>query len=74
MAVSLLTVWFNIGFSPGLRFNPEEIGNIFLRNVHWLSTDYTTLYPHDKTIYIMASCRERVNLPMHYDDNNKHII
>jgi hypothetical protein len=26
-------------------FNPEDGIDMFLRNVNWLSTDYTTLYP-----------------------------
>jgi hypothetical protein len=33
----------NLGFLLGLLFNPEE-GNMFLRNVDGLSTDYVTLY------------------------------
>jgi hypothetical protein len=27
-----------------LLFNPEDGGNIFLRNVGWLPSDYTALY------------------------------
>jgi hypothetical protein len=27
-----------------LFFNPEDEGDMFLRNVDWLSTDYTALY------------------------------
>jgi hypothetical protein len=29
----------------GLFFDPEDGGDMFLRNVGWLSTDYTVLYP-----------------------------
>jgi hypothetical protein len=29
----------------GLFFGPENGGDMFLRNVGWLLTDYTTLYP-----------------------------
>jgi hypothetical protein len=29
----------------GLFFNPEDGGDIVLRNVGWLSTEYTALYP-----------------------------
>jgi hypothetical protein len=29
----------------GLFFDPEDGGDIFLRNVGWLSTDYIALYP-----------------------------
>jgi hypothetical protein len=32
-------------FLLGLFFDPEDEGDIFLRNVGWLSTDYTALYP-----------------------------
>jgi hypothetical protein len=28
-----------------LIFDPEDGSDIFLRNVDWLSTDHTTLYP-----------------------------
>jgi hypothetical protein len=30
---------------PGLFFDPEDGGGVFLRNVGWLSVDYTALYP-----------------------------
>jgi hypothetical protein len=36
---------FHTGLLLGLFFDPEDGGDIFLRNVVWLSTDYTTLYP-----------------------------
>jgi hypothetical protein len=29
----------------GLIFDPEDGGDNFLRNVGWLSADYTALYP-----------------------------
>jgi hypothetical protein len=29
----------------GLFFNPEDGGEMFLRNAGWLSADYMTLYP-----------------------------
>jgi hypothetical protein len=38
----------NTGFFSGLFFDPEDGGEIFLRNVSWISTDYTTLYPGRK--------------------------
>jgi hypothetical protein len=36
---------FHAGFLLGLFFNPEDGGNMFLRNFGWFSTDYTALYP-----------------------------
>jgi hypothetical protein len=35
------------GFLLGLFFDPEDEGDMFLRNVGWLSTDYTALYLHN---------------------------
>jgi hypothetical protein len=32
-------------FLAGLFSDPENGGDMFLRNVGWLSTDYTALYP-----------------------------
>jgi hypothetical protein len=42
---SLLAPCFHAGFFLGLFFDPEDGGDIFLRNVGWLSTGYTALYP-----------------------------
>jgi hypothetical protein len=33
------------GFLLGVFFDAEDGGYMFLRNVCWLSTDYTALYP-----------------------------
>jgi hypothetical protein len=33
------------GGKPGLFFDPEDGSDMFIRNVGWLSTDYTALYP-----------------------------
>jgi hypothetical protein len=40
-----LTDCFHAGFLLGLLFDREDGCDIFLRNVGWLSTDYTTSYP-----------------------------
>jgi hypothetical protein len=36
---------FLAGFLLGLFLDPENGSDMFLRNVAWLSMDYTTLYP-----------------------------
>lgn len=41
---------FRAGFSLGLLFNTEDERNAFLRNVAWLSTDYTPYIPEDRTL------------------------
>jgi hypothetical protein len=42
---ALLSTCFHAGFLLGLFFDSEDGGDIFLRNVGWLSADYTALYP-----------------------------
>jgi hypothetical protein len=42
---ALLTSCFNAGFLLGLFFDPEFEGDMLLRNVGRLSTNYTALYP-----------------------------
>jgi hypothetical protein len=42
--MSLLATIFHTGFLLGLFFGPEDGDDMFLRNVVWLSTDYTALY------------------------------
>jgi hypothetical protein len=42
---ALLVICFDAGFLPGLYFYPEDGGDMFLRNVGGLSTDYMALYP-----------------------------
>jgi hypothetical protein len=39
-----LVTCFHAGFLLGL-FDTEDGGDTFLRNIGWLSTDYTALYP-----------------------------
>jgi hypothetical protein len=43
----------------GLFFDPEDGGDMFLRNINWLSTDYTALYPRRQ------NCPEPVLLDLH---------
>jgi hypothetical protein len=38
----------NTGFLFGLFFDPEDGGDMFLRNVGYLSKDYMALYPEDR--------------------------
>jgi hypothetical protein len=38
------TLLYHAVFLLGLLFNSEDEGDIFLRNVRWLSTDYAALY------------------------------
>jgi hypothetical protein len=40
-----LAICFYAGILLRLFFDPEDGGDIFLRNIGWLSADYTTLYP-----------------------------
>jgi hypothetical protein len=41
----VLSTCFHSGFLLGLFFDPEDGGDMFHRNVGWLSKDYTALYP-----------------------------
>jgi hypothetical protein len=41
----MLDTCFHAGLLLCLFFDPEDGGDMFLRIVGWLSTDYTTLYP-----------------------------
>jgi hypothetical protein len=45
LPIALLATCFDSGFLLCLFFYPEDGGDMFLRNVGWLSTDYTALYP-----------------------------
>jgi hypothetical protein len=41
----MLATCFHAGFLLGLVFDPEDGGDMLMRNVGCLSTDYTALYP-----------------------------
>jgi hypothetical protein len=41
----LLDIMLHAGFLLVLFFDPEDGGDVFLRNVGRLSTDYASLYP-----------------------------
>jgi hypothetical protein len=43
--IALLATCFHDSLLLGLFLDPEEEGDMFLRNVDWLSADYTALYP-----------------------------
>jgi hypothetical protein len=43
--MNVLATCFHAGFLLNLFFDPEDGGDMFLRNVGWHSTDYTALYP-----------------------------
>jgi hypothetical protein len=42
---SLLATFSHAGFLLDLFFDPKDGDDMFLRNVGWLLTDYTALYP-----------------------------
>jgi hypothetical protein len=42
--ITLLAISYNADFLLGFSFDPEDGGGIFVRNIGWLSTDYTALY------------------------------
>jgi hypothetical protein len=48
-----ISAWHMISrcFLLGLYFDPEEGGDMFLRNVYWLSTEYTGLYPQKTELF-----------------------
>jgi hypothetical protein len=41
----MISTSFHAGVFLGLLFDPEYAGDVLLRNVGWLSTDYTVLHP-----------------------------
>jgi hypothetical protein len=60
--IALLAACFHAGF-----LLPEDGGDMFLRHVGWLSTDYTALYiPEDITLHNhrcenLKSCRQSIS-------------
>jgi hypothetical protein len=49
---SQLLACVHVGFLLSLFFDPENGGDIFLRNVGWLSTDFTALYPRRQSLTV----------------------
>jgi hypothetical protein len=41
----------------GLFFDPDDGGDMLLRNVGWLSTDYTALYPRKTELFMTTAVR-----------------
>jgi hypothetical protein len=56
---ALLATCFYAGLLFGLFFDPEDEGDMLLRNVGWFSTDYTALYPRRyNTLWIRKTIRK----------------
>jgi hypothetical protein len=47
----MLVTCFHAGFLLRLFFDPENGCDMFLRNVGGFSTEYTALYPKDRTFH-----------------------
>jgi hypothetical protein len=66
-AASFACCLLHIGFPLGLLFEPKDGGDIFLRNVGWLLTDYTALYsrrhkPFEMDPLLRAENLKHINL------------
>jgi hypothetical protein len=64
-ACHLLLLWFLARYF----FEPEDRGDIFLRNVSWNSTDYTALYPRTWYSSILEKFTELFN-NLNFQRNN----
>jgi hypothetical protein len=52
---ALLANCFHVRFLLGLFFEPEDGGDIFLRDVGSYSAEYTALYPRRSELFIFIS-------------------
>jgi hypothetical protein len=54
----LLAICFHFEFLFRLFFYPEDVGDMFFRNVGWLLTDYRTFFPTrlNSSVYNFFSC------------------
>jgi hypothetical protein len=58
-SIALLATSFYADILSGL-FDPEDGGNILLRNFDWLSTEYTLLYPRRSTLRLILLLEIRI--------------
>jgi hypothetical protein len=64
-----LATCFQAGFLLSLFFRPEYEGDMLLRNVCWLSVDYTALYPGSWNSFVLlfvATWSDRLSVLMCY--------
>jgi hypothetical protein len=52
-SLALLDSYFQAGFLIGLLFDPEDGGDMFLRNVDWLSMGYSNCQSMELYIYVV---------------------
>jgi hypothetical protein len=54
---------FHAGFLLGLLVDPDDGGDVFLRNVGWLSTGYIAFYPrrHNSSRYTRFAEKNQVS-------------
>jgi hypothetical protein len=63
-SASAISLLFQDSFLLHLFSGPDRGSEMFLRNVGWLSTDYTVLYPRNGTLY-SHGCENIKSLIMH---------